>query len=294
VSGGEANFAYGESSTIGGGNNNYTDGDYATIAGGQNNWITSTYGTIGGGSNNLTTGIYATIPGGYQNTASGDYSFAAGQNASANHQGSFVWADRYITTTFSTDRNNQYKVRSYGGSRFEDGAGLWVELNYSYPIETSTGAYLDHTGVWTNSSDRSKKENFSTVDNQLILERLVELPITDWNYIVDDDSVRHIGPVAQDFYAAFQLGDNEKAIGTIDGDGVALAAIQGLYSRVVELERENNQLQQQIENMSGNISTNKPHTIQILVYVLVVLVLILLVGFCWIIFKLKSFVTGGV
>ena len=45
-----------------------------------------------------------------------------------------------------------------------------------------------------------------------------------------------MGPVAQDFSAAFGLGESDKHINTIDADGVALGAIQGLYKLVQEKE----------------------------------------------------------
>jgi flagellar biosynthesis/type III secretory pathway protein FliH len=41
-----------------------------------------------------------------------------------------------------------------------------------------------------------------------------------------------MGPTAQDFQAAFGLGSDEQCIGTVDADGVALAAIQGLNEKV--------------------------------------------------------------
>ena len=59
-----------------------------------------------------------------------------------------------------------------------------------------------------------------------------------WNYKSQDPSIRHVGPMAQDFYAAFGVGEDEKHITTIDADGVALAAIQGLYRLAQEKDRE--------------------------------------------------------
>ena len=44
--------------------------------------------------------------------------------------------------------------------------------------------------------------------------------------------------MAQDFYATFKVGTDEKHIGTVDEGGVALAAIQGLNT-VVEQENTN-------------------------------------------------------
>lgn len=91
------------------------------------------------------------------------------------------------------------------------------------------GAYLTTGGVWTNASDRNKKENFKTLDDNEILAKISQLPITRWNYKGLTD--QHIGPMAQDFYTIFRLGTDDKTISTIDPSGVALGGIQGLYHR---------------------------------------------------------------
>ena len=92
-------------------------------------------------------------------------------------------------------------------------------------------------GVWTNASSREWKHEFQSVDARDILDRLTALPITEWTYKTED-GVRHLGPVAEDFAAAFGLGDDAQTIGTIDADGVALAAIQGLNQIVLEKDAE--------------------------------------------------------
>jgi len=96
------------------------------------------------------------------------------------------------------------------------------------------GAHVTNGGVWTNGSDRNSKRNFEQLDKRSILARVVELPVTKWQYKGEDEAIRHIGPMAQDFRAAFGLGGSEKHIGTLDADGVALAAIQGLHQIVKE------------------------------------------------------------
>jgi hypothetical protein len=272
VGGGQQNDATGAVATIAGGRCNKVDGIFGTIAGGgvsgdpfcsYGNSVTddggtiggggdnqagdgsgdtanATYATVSGGYSNTASGSYATVPGGQDNTAQGDFSFAAGYRAQANHYGSFVWADSRGTTDFSSQHNYQFRARAYGGFRFEDGESLWVELSYlpSSPITTSTGAYLTGGGVWTNNSDRNLKENFEPVDGQDVLDRLAELPITTWNYRVEDPSVRHMGPVAQDFYATFGLGSDDRHIAALDAAGVALAAIKGLFAENQALEEE--------------------------------------------------------
>jgi hypothetical protein len=81
-------------------------------------------------------------------------------------------------------------------------------------------------------SDFNLKEAFETADPGLILQRLSKLPVQTWNYKWDDPSIRHIGPMAQDFAAAFGVGEDEKHICPVDAQGVAFAAIQALHQIV--------------------------------------------------------------
>ena len=84
------------------------------------------------------------------------------------------------------------------------------------------------------TSDRNAKENFNTIDPQVVLDKVAALPISEWNYRTDNDGVRHCGPTAQDFHAAFGLaGSDDKHISVVDEGGVALAAIQGLNQKLV-------------------------------------------------------------
>src|SRR4030095_6194245 len=83
-----------------------------------------------------------------------------------------------------------------------------------------------------------QKENFEAVDGRDILARLSRIPILKWNAKGTDPTIKHLGPMAQDFYAAFGLGDDDKSISTIDLDGVALASIQSLYERVKEQDAQ--------------------------------------------------------
>jgi hypothetical protein len=85
----------------------------------------------------------------------------------------------------------------------------------------------------TLASDKSTKTNFSNVDTGQILDRLVRMPVQNWNYKTDSSNVRHIGPTSQDFRTAFGLnGDDEAHISSIDAQGIALAAIKGLNDRL--------------------------------------------------------------
>ena len=95
------------------------------------------------------------------------------------------------------------------------------------------------------------KENFRKVDAKNILENLSRIPITRWNYKAQDSQIKHIGPMAQDFYNAFGLGEDNKHISTIDTDGVALAAIQGLYELVQKQAEQIEKLQEQVRALQN-------------------------------------------
>jgi hypothetical protein len=86
-------------------------------------------------------------------------------------------------------------------------------------------------------SDRNLKENFEPVNSREVLEKVAAMPISRWNFI-GDAATPHIGPMAQDFHAAFGTGTDDKHIATVDADGVALAAIQGLNEMLKEKESE--------------------------------------------------------
>jgi trimeric autotransporter adhesin len=226
ISGGEWSIAQGAYATIGGGNDNSASGQFTTVGGGTLNSASGERATVGGGTSNSASGLNAVTPGGQLNLAGGDYSFAAGHRAKANHAGAFVWAGS-IDADVASPTTETFSVRALGG--------IWLGTTNTPAIpqgrflNTSTGAYLSLTGVWTNSSDRNAKENFTQVDPQSILAQVAALPISTWNYRTEAAEVRHMGPTAQDFSAAFGLGADKVSIGTIDADGVALAAIQGLY-----------------------------------------------------------------
>jgi hypothetical protein len=103
-------------------------------------------------------------------------------------------------------------------------------------------------------SDRNKKENFATVDPRDVLAKVAALPITSWNYTFEDASVRHIGPMAQDFKAAFGVGASDKAIFQVDADGVALAAVQALHTELQALQDENDELRARLAKLEAKVT----------------------------------------
>lgn len=226
--GGDPNNAVNSSTvgaTIAGGGglvgNRVTD-DFGTVGGGGNK--ASGYGSaIGGGGGNQATADYATVPGGAFNNAGGIGSFAAGRGAWAAHEGSFVWGDG--TAPAVSQGAHTFNALATGGFRFYFGsAGHHCDL-------TSTASWQCF-----NTSDREAKTEFAPVEGQEVLARVAALPIQTWVYKSERPSARHIGPMAQDFHAAFDVGNNEKEINTVDASGVALAAIQGLHRLIQEKE----------------------------------------------------------
>ena len=101
-------------------------------------------------------------------------------------------------------------------------------------------------------SDRNAKTNFSSLNTLAVLEKVARLPISRWNYKADTSSLQHVGPMAQDFHAAFGLnGNDDKHLSAVDVQGVALAAIQGLNTK---LETENAVLRKQLSNLEQRLS----------------------------------------
>lgn len=82
------------------------------------------------------------------------------------------------------------------------------------------------------------------VDGYEILERLRSLPISTWSYVWDPPTTRHLGPMAQDFMAAFGLGDDDTRIHVLDASGVNMVAIQALCRRLETLEARVAELEQ--------------------------------------------------
>jgi hypothetical protein len=220
ISGGEANRASNRGATVGGGNANLASGDKSTVAGGSNNQALAKLATVGGGITNIASGEHATVPGGLSNTAAGDYSLAAGRRAKADHAGAFVWADA-TDADFHSNAANEFLVRASGGARI-----------YTNSSATGGANLPAGSGSWSSFSDRNAKADFAATDREDVLSRLAGVPIQTWRYRSQDASIRHMGPMAQDFYAAFGLGEDDRYISTVDADGVALAAIQGLYELV--------------------------------------------------------------
>jgi hypothetical protein len=249
VGGGQFNEAIASHAAICGGFGNVSSGQYSTIAGGLANITNGLRSTVGGGQSNYASGAYATVPGGLSNRAMANYSFAAGVFSKANHDGAVVIAaNASFTSTDSVASSGaeQMVLRADGYFYLTNVAGA-ASIPAGRFLNTSTGGYLTTGGDWTNASDRNSKENFEEVNETELLELISEMDISKWNYKAQGEEVKHIGPVAQDFYEKFGLGTDDKSISTVDASGIALAAIKALYQENQELKKRLEKLESKLE-----------------------------------------------
>jgi hypothetical protein len=237
VAGGSGNTASGGVSTVAGGNNNTASGATSFVAGGNHNTASGITSFVAGNYNRASGG-FSTVAGGTDNMASGDFSFAAGHGANATDYGSFLWCQTNGNPCGSLGTNS-FEVSVYGPIYFYDGPG-------GAGRNLSSGG-----GSWNCSSDRNLKEDITAIDSRSVLEQVAQLPITQWKMKAEPAGRKHIGPMAQDFYAAFALGDDDRYIGQGDAQGVALAAIQALYKVVQEKEHQIEQLQRRLERVEA-------------------------------------------
>ncbi len=186
---------------------------------------------------------------GTQAYATGIYSIAIGSGANTNGKDGamVVGDDAYFQTAYSA-QDNSLTMRFIGGYR------LWS----SYPDSTA-GVYMRHgQSGWSNYCDRNKKENFEPVNGEWVLGKIKNIPITKWSYKKTDPNEKYIGPMAQDFYAAFQLnGTDSLGINSISIDGVNMAGVIALEKRTSEIKAtlqilidENRKLKEQLSNVS--------------------------------------------
>jgi trimeric autotransporter adhesin len=256
VGGGMGNLAGGYGSVVAGGLENVTVGIAGTIVGGSRNLTTNDYSSISGGYGNISSNVFASVAGGRNNIAGGFGSFAAGVAALALHHGAFVWADALLenrlvhfssAVPFTSSNTNEFSARATGGVRFVTA----IDTNGT---PTAGVSLAPGSGTWSSLSDCNAKENFTPTQPRDVLDKVAALPIATWNYKSQDQTIRHIGPTAQDFRAAFNLGEDDRTITNIDADGVALAAIQGLNQK---LEQELKTKDAQIRQLQSDLADLK-------------------------------------
>lgn len=133
-----------------------------------------------------------------------------------------------------------WQGKSTGGEiRFVMGPSAVEVVN----VDSAGNMTID--GTLTELSDKSSKENITPVNGEEILTQLAAVPISIWNYKDETTDARHIGPMAQDFHEAFNVGKDDRHIASLDTSGVALAAIQTLHKKAEQKDELIEQLQQQ-------------------------------------------------
>jgi hypothetical protein len=260
VGGGYANTASGDGGArVGGGYQNTASGFSATVGGGYENTASGDFSFAAGqNAQALNTGSFVWADGStglaFSSTAANQFLIRAAGGVGigtstpqgllhvrGNNAGSFGNSTAFIENT-NTSANASPALRVIGwGANMPYGA-LSVSMNGSSGLIAQFGnlnrfvASIAADGTvqalaFNTTSDRAAKEDFADVNPSEVLAKVAALPITRWNF-KQDKSVQHIGPMAQDFYAAFGTGSDDKHIATVDEEGVALAAIQGLNQKL--------------------------------------------------------------
>ncbi len=216
LSGYKHGYAFGHRDTV--------KGDYA-VAIGHNAYSEGT-GAVAIGFNVRTNNPYSVAIGNNAD-AIADRSVAIGSFVSTNlKNGSFIFGDGSTTTTMFSPAQHTMTMRFNNGYRLYSKSDL------------TTGVYMLNGGTsWTSVSDRNMKENFEDINGEDLLDKIEDLPITKWNYKGNPDSVKFIGPMAQDFHKSFGLGGSDSlGISTLAFNGVNIAAVQALIARTNKIE----------------------------------------------------------
>jgi len=239
------------------GRNNTATGDYGTAHGFQTT-ASGAYSTVFGntsvaqGSGSLVAGTASMASGvdgialGVRVAANGAGSVVIGSDATAATTGVFMYGDRSTTNDLTTAGSNEFLVRAAGGTVF-----------YSNAAMTTGVVLLGGTSTWqpVGVSDENRKTDFRDLDGEQVLGKLAALPVREWRYTTQDAGIRHVGPTAQDFRAAFGLGESDVRIGSIDADGIALAAVKALEVRTRTLNetltRENDELRARLARLEA-------------------------------------------
>lgn len=201
---------------------------------------------------------------GYRTESAADYSVALGYRATTCSSGSlasstcanprtgaFVWGDESTTGYLNAQANNEFRIRAAGGIRLRTSANA----NAAPGVSGNTGCDLPSgSGTFSCASSRTIKTAFEAIDTQTLLAGIRALPLSTWAYIEDHTGTRHLGPVAEDFFAQFGLGEGPSSIGAQDLASLGLVGVQALAERdeahareLAALSEHNAQLQQHLD-----------------------------------------------
>ncbi len=254
ISGGSQQDCWGTSCVIGGGGYNTADSgaSNAFIGGGQNNWITDQYGGIVGGEFNSNRGAYSVILGGSLNSISDELLNPANYIVVFGEDVDVGGADH---RSYFFDGTNPGRLAL---NRDTDDGGALHPIHVGTANTNGNGARLTNAGVWTDASSRTFKENFVEIGGAELLDKISQLSLPHYNY--KGTTEKHIGPMAEDFAALFNVGSVDENTGQIDPmylsakdvAGVALAGVKELSERNRELQDLVQLMLKRIENLESN------------------------------------------
>ena len=286
VAGGNSNIAQGSATTVAGGSGNKAIGNFATVtggseacAGGANSWASGFRVSVrppsggeqcpNGGNSGDSDGdegsfiwgdatgaaLVTTGPNQFIVRAGGGVgintnAFAGGDDLVVSPRPAPADADADLRMVTRTGKAALSFVSDSTGTLNTNLIGLTAGSDRLRITANSSTATLSSGGAWTNASSRSYKHAFESADPSDVLERLLALPLSFWEYKQSSEG-RHLGPTAEDFKAAFGLAGDGRSIATVDADGVALAAIQGLNAK---LEAENSALKAQLAEFGERLA----------------------------------------
>jgi trimeric autotransporter adhesin len=269
VGGGYGNVATNESSTVPGGSQNVAGGVYSFAAGqraqaihqgtfvwadsqaadfastANDQFLIRAHGGVGIGTAIIREGSVTINTNVYLN----DHPIYLRGATAADHNHGLA----YTGTTITNFGTGQYQV---------DGPALWgfsggllgTRNGGDHAALEWTANSVSVFGTFNNLSHRNAKQDFTTITPAQILDKVTQLPLSEWSYKVDA-ATRHIGPMAQDFYATFNVGTDDKHIAPIDENGVALAAIQGLNKKVEDQAKEKDAEIQKLKEENGSLAS---------------------------------------
>jgi len=164
----------------------------------------------------------------------------------------FFRQNSFATFVISREGTGGDEFRLKSNGEFQIGPGGANNLSLD------TSGNLTIAGSLSQGSSRQIKQDFASVDADEVLSRVTEMPITSWSYKADGASVRHIGPMAEDFHSAFGLGVDERHLSPGDVASVALVAVQGLQkelqsrdARIAQMEQEIADLKKLVEKVTS-------------------------------------------
>ncbi len=146
----------------------------------------------------------------------------------------------------------EIRLTSTGGDiwrQLNDATGFGLELVGAgfRAVNVDADGNMEIHGMLTEGSSRDLKTGFAPLDARQALDRVSALPISLWSYKREGLAVRHLGPMAEDFYASFGLGANDKHVAPGDQASVAMLALQGLHQVVQEKDRKIAELEERLE-----------------------------------------------